>query len=135
MALTQHTLHSSSVDKSVLLLQVWPKYLDICFFITYGVTLILSYTIPASFVQRSSIHSPLYLWQVIIQGGVFLLITVSLPPYRCMPPEAVDALLPVYRCLCQNAHVTVVRLRSSLAWLLQYHLMTLATKGMKVSDR
>ena len=48
--------------------QVWPKYLDICFAITYGVTLILAYTIPESFVRR---------WlQVITQGGVFALITV-----------------------------------------------------------
>ena len=48
--------------------QVWPKYLDICFFITYGGTLILSYTISVAFVHR---------WlQVITQGGVFVLITV-----------------------------------------------------------
>jgi hypothetical protein len=49
-------------------MQVWPKYLDICFFITYGVTLILAYTVPESFVRR---------WlQVITQGGVFALIMV-----------------------------------------------------------
>ena len=48
--------------------QVCPKYLDVCFLITYGVTLILSYTISDSFVNR---------WlQVITQGGVFALITV-----------------------------------------------------------
>ena len=48
--------------------QVWPKYLDFCFFITYGVTLILSYTISETFVHR---------WlQVITQGGVFVLISV-----------------------------------------------------------
>lgn len=50
-------------------MQIWPKYLDICFVITYGITLILSYTISDSFVRR---------WlQVITQGGVFLLITVG----------------------------------------------------------
>ena len=48
--------------------QVWPKYLDICFAVTYGFTLILAYTIPESFVRR---------WlQVITQGGISALITV-----------------------------------------------------------
>lgn len=49
--------------------QVWPKYLDLCFLVTFGVTLILSYTIPGSFVQR---------WlQVIVMGGLTLLVAVS----------------------------------------------------------
>ena len=49
-------------------MQVCPKYLDICFVVTYGITLILSYTIADSFVHR---------WlQVITQGGVFAMIMV-----------------------------------------------------------
>ena len=56
------------VAESQRIMQVCPKYLDVCFVITYGVTLILSYTIADSFVHR---------WlQVITQGGVFALITV-----------------------------------------------------------
>ena len=88
----KHAMRScvTETDKGVLPLQVWPKYLDICFFITYGVTLILSYTIPAAFVQR---------WlQVITQGGVFLLITVTVPLCKCVQPETSDTLLPVLRC-------------------------------------
>ncbi|EIE18802.1 hypothetical protein COCSUDRAFT_83601 [Coccomyxa subellipsoidea C-169] len=51
------------------IIKVWPKYLDVCFFITFGVTLILAYTIPDSFVRR---------WlQVITMGGITVLITLG----------------------------------------------------------
>ena len=50
------------------ILQVWPKYLDVCFLLTYSITLILSYTIADSFVGR---------WlEVITEGGSCLLIVV-----------------------------------------------------------
>ena len=47
-----HCIDVSLDSEGLPSLQVWPKQLDICFFITYGVTLILSYTIPALFVQH-----------------------------------------------------------------------------------
>ncbi len=51
------------------LCQVWPKYLDVCFLVTFGVTLIIAYTVPLSFVQR---------WlQVIIMGFLTVLVAVS----------------------------------------------------------
>ncbi|KAK9904856.1 hypothetical protein WJX75_003896 [Coccomyxa subellipsoidea] len=51
-------------------IKVWPKYLDICFFITFGITLILAYTIPDSIVRR---------WlQVITMGGITVLIVLGL---------------------------------------------------------
>ncbi|CAL5222230.1 g4563 [Coccomyxa viridis] len=61
---------SGGYIRGLLAPQVWPKYLDFCFFITYGVTLILSYTISETFVHR---------WlQVITQGGVFVLISLGI---------------------------------------------------------
>ncbi|CAL8464380.1 g3915 [Coccomyxa elongata] len=52
------------------MIKVWPKYLDLCFLVTFGVTLILSYTVPESFVHR---------WlQVIIMGCLTFLVGLGL---------------------------------------------------------
>ncbi|CAL5228554.1 g11710 [Coccomyxa viridis] len=69
-ALSVGNILADLIFKLCSYIKVWPKYLDVCFFITYGVTLILSYTISDSFVHR---------WlQVITQGGVCLLITLGI---------------------------------------------------------
>ena len=49
--------------------------------------------------------------QVITQGLIFLLVTVSIPRYKCMQPEALDDQLPVFRCFCQDVHIAVGRYR------------------------
>ena len=50
-------------------IRVWPKHLDIYFFIVFGITLVLAYTLPRAFVEH---------WlQVITQGGLTVLTVVG----------------------------------------------------------
>ena len=53
-------------------IRIWPKQLEIYFIIVFGITLILAYTLPRSFVEH---------WlQVITQGGLTVLTLVGRSP-------------------------------------------------------
>lgn len=87
---------------------MWPKYLDVCFVVTFGVTLILSYTVPEAFVHR---------WlQVIIMGGLAFLVAVSHSANWCsivvfcsegiLPKDmqSVQSIAPDELSLCTSLH-------------------------------